>query len=143
MNNVASEIAVWLMTEHQDKLQAWRDNTWQYPFPDGMYYTPKGQRVRLTSNAGLDAILAIAKRVGVTEDDLAAAGFVTKDVYIWCERPDNADFLRWDTPNEGQYVEVSYADPVPFSSPAGPGSMWRRVVDHSTGTVEFSRFVEA
>jgi hypothetical protein len=43
--------------------------------------------------------------------------------------------LRWDVPqqNQGQIVEVAYADERPEPSPACRGSRYRRITDRSIG----------
>lgn len=45
------------------------------------------------------------------------------------------DGLRWDVPqqNQGQIVEVAYADEHPEPSPACRGSRYRRTTDRSIG----------
>lgn len=52
---------------------------------------------------------------------------------------------RWDVParNQGQIIEIAYADERPCRSEAGPGSTYRRVHDRSTGEVTYYRLAEA
>lgn len=51
--------------------------------------------------------------------------------------------VRWDTPdrNQGQVVEVSFADYPKRSSQAGVGSMHRRTIDHSDGSITYAKRV--
>lgn len=48
-------------------------------------------------------------------------------------------YLRWDIPgaNQGQIVEVAYADDPSHPDPAGRTSAWQRVTDHSDRSVSF------
>lgn len=53
--------------------------------------------------------------------------------------------LRWDVPkpNQGQIVEVAYADAPGHASPAGAGSTWLRRHDHADGSVTCYRRVRS
>lgn len=49
--------------------------------------------------------------------------------------------VRWDIPpqNQGQIIEVAYADVAPMSHEAITGAMFRRVLDRGDNTVEYYR----
>lgn len=49
------------------------------------------------------------------------------------------DVARWDVPrhNQGQIVEVAYADPGGHRDEACEGSLYRRVTDRSDGSVTY------
>lgn len=57
--------------------------------------------------------------------------------------PKSAESLRWDLPraNQGQIVEIAYADPGQGRHESGEGDLYQRTTDRSTGTVTYARRV--
>lgn len=62
--------------------------------------------------------------------------------FVRCEESEIPD-VRWDTPrrHQGQIVEVSYASWPRSSREADVLDPYKRVIDHSDGTVEYYRRV--
>lgn len=56
-----------------------------------------------------------------------------------------AEVVRWDVPshNQGQIVEVAYADPGEHRDEACVGSLYRRVTDRSDRSVAYYERVSA
>lgn len=50
--------------------------------------------------------------------------------------------IRWDVParNQGQIVEVAYGDHRRYGSEANHGAPYKRVTDHSEGSVTYYRY---
>ena len=53
--------------------------------------------------------------------------------------------LRWDVPapNQGQIIEVAYAEPGPHVHEAGPGATYKRITDASDRSVAYYRLVQS
>lgn len=60
--------------------------------------------------------------------------------YVACDTSEVPTGLRWDVPtaNQGQTVEVAYAD-IGTTCEAGAGSLYRRTTDRSNRSVAYAR----
>lgn len=66
-----------------------------------------------------------------------------RHTYVPIAERELPETIRWDVPpeNQGQIVEVAYADDPPEPSPACSGCVYRRVTDRSDGSVSYWRRV--